>query len=177
MHAGLVPFEAQESVKHVFESLAPVVSMSPDVLLTTVDKSVPTAAGLAGAVLCCLSLSQVSSPTHSSWVGSCHGPLAWHGWHCFGLHMRQLECAASGTHMSRRVLRGCSLQQCLGGAPLLPSAAAFAPVMSCICPCHDPYSLVPGSQCHLQQVQQDIIQPHARNLLLLHQHPCSEVSR
>ena len=53
MHAGLVPLEAQESVRHVFESLAPVVSMSPDVLLTTVDKSVPTAAGLAGAVLCC----------------------------------------------------------------------------------------------------------------------------
>lgn len=47
VHAGLVPLEAQESVKHVFESLAPTVSMSPDVLLTTVDKSVPTAAGLA----------------------------------------------------------------------------------------------------------------------------------
>ena len=51
MHAGLVPLEAQEPVKHLFESLAPVVSMSPGVLLTTVDKSVPTAAGLAGAVL------------------------------------------------------------------------------------------------------------------------------
>ena len=64
----------------MFESLAPVVSMSPDVLLTTVDKSVPTAAGLAGAVLCCFPPASGSSLTRSSWVGRCCGTLAWLGW-------------------------------------------------------------------------------------------------
>lgn len=78
VHAGLVPLEAQESVKHVFESLAPTVSMSPDVLLTTVDKSVPTAAGLAGVVLCCFPLPQLlSDPQQLGCEVQWHSGLAW----------------------------------------------------------------------------------------------------
>ena len=47
VHAGLLPLEALPSVQSAVASLAAAVGTAPDAAMSVVDKSLPTAAGLA----------------------------------------------------------------------------------------------------------------------------------